>query len=36
MIDEDKPIEVCCQFCGKKYSFSVPDLSGMLEKAARP
>ncbi len=36
MIDEDKPIEVCCQFCGKKYSFSVSDLSGMLEKAVRP
>lgn len=36
MIDEGKSIEVGCQFCNKKYSFTVEELSGLLEKAVRP
>ena len=33
MIDDGKPIEVSCQFCNKKYAFSVKELEDMLEKA---
>ncbi len=33
MIDDGKPIEVSCQFCNKKYAFSVKKLEDMLEKA---
>lgn len=33
MIDEDKPIEVSCQFCNKKYAFTVDELKGLLERA---
>lgn len=36
MIDEGKEIEVCCQFCNKKYTFSVEELDAMLKKAVRP
>lgn len=36
MIDDGKPIEVNCHFCGKTYDFSVEDLKKMLEKAVRP
>ena len=36
MIDEGKEIEVSCQFCNKKYTFSVEELGEMLEKAVRP
>ena len=31
MIDEDKDIEVKCNFCGKAYTFSVDELRAMLE-----
>lgn len=31
MIAENKPIEVCCHFCNKKYEFSVEDLKEMLQ-----
>ena len=33
MISEDKPIEMQCHFCGKKYEFSVEELTKLLEKA---
>lgn len=36
MIDDEKPIEVNCQFCGKVYTFMVEELKEMLEKAVRP
>lgn len=36
MIEEGKPIEVNCQFCGHHYEFSVEDLKTMLERATRP
>ena len=36
MIEEGKPIEAGCQFCNKKYSFSVVELVKLLQKAVRP
>ncbi len=30
MIEEQKPVELCCQFCGKKYAFSVEEIRGLL------
>jgi molecular chaperone Hsp33 len=33
MIEEDKPIEVNCHFCSKKYEFSVEELKQMLERS---
>lgn len=36
MIDEGKGIETGCQFCGKKYSFSVDELEKLLKSANRP
>ena len=33
MIDDGKEIEVNCQFCGKKYTFSVDELKEMLQRA---
>jgi molecular chaperone Hsp33 len=36
MIDEGKSIETGCQFCGKKYSFSVEELKKLLTSADRP
>ena len=35
MIEEGKPIEAGCQFCNKKYSFSVEELEELLQKAVR-
>lgn len=35
MIDDGKEIEVNCQFCGKKYTFSVEELKEMLRHAKR-
>lgn len=32
MIDEGKPIEVKCQFCGKAYSFTKEELQGIRKK----
>ena len=31
MIKEQKPVELCCHFCGKKYAFSVEEIQGLLE-----
>ena len=33
MIDDGKPIEVNCHFCGRNYSFDVEELKEILEKA---
>lgn len=33
MISEGKPIEMQCHFCGKKYEFTVEELTKLLEKA---
>lgn len=33
MINDEKPIEVKCQFCGKTYTYSVEQLKEMYEKA---
>ena len=35
MIDDKKPIEVNCDFCGKHYSFNVNELQQMLRRATR-
>lgn len=35
MIDEDKEIEVNCQFCGKHYRFSVEELKSLYTKAKK-
>ena len=35
MIDEEKEIEVNCQFCNKHYKFSVDELEDMLKRATR-
>ncbi|MCR5053916.1 MAG: Hsp33 family molecular chaperone HslO [Lachnospiraceae bacterium] len=34
MIDDNKPVEVRCQFCNKKYDFSVEELKKILEVSA--
>lgn len=35
MIQDGKPIELNCHFCNANYVFSVEELQGLLEKAAR-
>ncbi len=35
MIAEGQPVEVGCEFCGKRYSFSVDDLRALLERAQK-
>ena len=35
MIDEGKPIEVNCHFCGRSYEFTVEELKELLERAVR-
>jgi len=32
MIDDGKPTEICCQFCGGKYRFSTADLEEILKQ----
>lgn len=32
MIADNKPIEVGCHFCNRKYTFDIPDLQSMLTK----
>ena len=31
LYEEDKPVEVCCQFCGKKYEFSTEEIGNLLK-----
>jgi len=33
MIDDNEPVEVKCQFCGKSYEYTVADLENMLQRA---
>ena len=35
MIRDGKPVEVGCQFCGKKYTFDTEQLRGLLERAGK-
>lgn len=35
MIDDGKPIEVNCQFCGKSYTFPVTELEAMKQEAVK-
>ena len=35
MIDEGKPVEVNCHFCGKKYEFGIKDLEDIFASARR-
>ena len=35
MIEDGKPIEVNCHFCGKSYEFSVEELKTLIKKAIR-
>lgn len=35
MIDEGKPIEVSCHFCGRSYEFTVEELKELLARAVR-
>ncbi len=35
MIDDGKPVEAGCHFCGKKYTFTVPELKELLRRAER-
>jgi molecular chaperone Hsp33 len=35
MIDENKDIEVGCQFCGKQYLFSPEELATLRERATK-
>ena len=35
MIEDGKPIEVNCHFCGKSYEFSVVELKTLIKKATR-
>lgn len=35
MIDDGKPIEVNCQFCGKSYEFPVNELEAMKQEAVK-
>ncbi len=30
LYDEGKPVELCCQFCGKKYEFSKEEIGNLL------
>lgn len=31
LYEEDKPVEVCCEFCGKKYEFSTEEIGNLLK-----
>lgn len=35
MIADNKPIEVNCHFCNKKYSFDIEELKDILRKSKR-
>lgn len=35
MIDEDKEIEVSCQFCNRHFAFTVEELKGLLARAGK-
>ena len=33
MADEQETSEVCCHFCGKKYTFTSDEIRSLAEKA---
>ena len=33
LLHEGEPVETCCSFCGKKYTFSLDEVRAMLENA---
>ena len=35
IVDDGEPVEIRCQFCGKKYSFSPEELKTVLSKTAK-
>lgn len=35
LIEEDKPIELCCHFCNAKYQFTVRDMNELLIQALK-
>ena len=35
IVDEGEPVEITCQFCGKKYSFSPEELQTVLKKTEK-
>ena len=35
IVDDGEPVEIKCQFCGKKYSFSPEELRAVLSKTAK-
>lgn len=35
MIDDGKEVEVCCQFCDRKYSFAIEELKGLIKRTTK-
>lgn len=35
LIDEEKPVELCCHFCDRKYKFSTEDIKKLLLQALK-
>ena len=35
LYEEDKPVELCCQFCGKKYEFSKEEIGKLIKEGIR-
>ena len=35
IVDDGEPIEIKCQFCGKKYRFSQEELQAVLKKTEK-
>lgn len=35
LYEENKPVELCCQFCGKKYNFSKDELGKLIKEGNR-
>ena len=35
IVDDGEPVEIRCQFCGKKYTFSTEEMQAVLEKSQK-
>ena len=35
LYDDNKPVELCCQFCGKKYNFSKDEIGKLIKEGNR-
>ena len=35
IVDDGRPVEIRCQFCGKKYTFSTEEMQAVLEKSQK-